>query len=143
MRRALRVERPDKGVGQEVLRQGTTVLFVSHNLRAITDLWRAVFDTSTERLGLGTIGLRAGEAFRCSVRLNLHLAPRTYRIGAAPYRHDIQPECYRWFPAATLFIGAGQDLRGVANLYPRVVAFEPVAASVGPGAPAGSSPPGG
>jgi len=198
---------------QEVLRQGTAVLFVSHNLRAVTDLcgralllergrlaadgeavrvvqtylghalagrrdvegrdayivrlavrgaggeaasfrsgerawvdidvtartacdrlsitlyaqdenWRGVFDTSTERLGQGTISLRPGEGFHCSVQLDLHLAPGTYQIGAALYRYDIQREYDRWFPAATLFVGADQDVRGIANLYPRVVAFE-------------------
>ena len=103
---------------------------LSVTLYAQDDNWRGVFDTSTERLGLGTIGLGAGESFHCSVQLDLHLAPGTYRIGAALYRYDIQREYDRWFPAATLFVGADQDVRGVANLYPRVVAFEPLAGPV-------------
>jgi len=103
---------------------------LSITLYAQDDDWRGVFDTSTERLGLGTISLGAGESFHCSVQLDLHLAPGTYRIGAALYRYDIQREYDRWFPAATLFIGADQDVRGVANLYPRVVAFEPLAGPV-------------
>jgi lipopolysaccharide transport system ATP-binding protein len=108
---------------------------LSITLYAADDDWRAVFDTSTERLGLGTIALQAGEAFHCSVQLDLHLAPGTYRIGAALYRYDIQREYDRWFPAATLFVGTDQDVRGVANLYPRVVAFEPGAPPAAPRAP--------
>ena len=199
---------------REVLRQGTTVLFVSHNLRAVTDLchralllergrvaaegpaaevvgtylshslagrrdvadrdahlarlvvrgrageggsfasgervwvdvevaartacerlsitlyladdeWRPVFDTSTERLGHGSFALRAGESFHVTMQLDLHLAPGTYRVGAALYRYDVQREYDRWFPAATLLVSADRDVRGVANLCPEVVAFGP------------------
>ena len=87
------------------------------------DDFRGVFDTSTERLGLGTFSLRAGEAFRCTLRLELHLAPGAYRVGVVLYRYDLQREYDRWFPAATLFVSADRDVRGVANLYPEVVAF--------------------
>jgi lipopolysaccharide transport system ATP-binding protein len=107
---------------------------LSITLYAVADDGRGVFDTSTERLGLSAFDLRAGGAFHCSVQLDLHLAPGTYRIGAALYRYDIQREFDRWFPAATLFVAADQDVRGVANLYPRVVAFEPAPAHVDPGA---------
>jgi len=91
-----------------------------------------VFNTSTERLGLGTFDLLAGGAFRCSIQLNLHLAPGTFYVGAAIVRYDIQREYDRWLPAATLLISADKDIRGIANLAPRVVTFEPVA---GPQAP--------
>jgi ABC-type polysaccharide/polyol phosphate transport system ATPase subunit len=85
-----------------------------------------VFGTSTERLGLGTFSLGAGESFHCSVQLDLHLAPGTYHLGAILYRYDIQREYDRWFPAASLFVATDRDVRGVANLYPKVVVFEPV-----------------
>lgn len=84
-----------------------------------------VFNTSTERLGLGTFSLGAGESFHCSVQLDLHLAPGTYQLGAALLRYDIQREYDRWFPAGSLLIATDRDVRGVANLYPKVVVFEP------------------
>jgi hypothetical protein len=84
-----------------------------------------VFDTSTERLGLGTFNLGAGESFRCSVQLDLHLAPGMYHLGVALIRYDVQWEFDRWFPAASLVVAADRDARGVANLYPKVVVFEP------------------
>jgi len=86
-----------------------------------------VFNTSTERLGLGTFDLRAGEAFRCSIQLALHLAPGTFYVGAAIVRYDIQREYDRWLPAATILVSADKDIRGIANLVPRVVTFEPAA----------------
>jgi len=82
-----------------------------------------VFDTSTQRLGLEAISLPAGESFHCSVELDLHLAPGTFHVGAALVRYDVQREYDRWFPAASLIVAADRDVRGIANLHPRVVAF--------------------
>ena len=108
---------------------------LSITLYAQDEEFRGVFDTSTERLGQGTITLGAGESFRCSVQLDLHLAPGTFYLGLALYRYDIQREYDRWSPAATIFIAADRDVHGVANLYPRVVAFEPGTASAAPREP--------
>jgi hypothetical protein len=94
----------------------------------------AVFDTLTERLDQGTIGLRASEAFHCSVLRDLHLAPGTYRLEAAQYRYDRQREYGRWFPTATLF-STDQDACRIADLYSRVVAFELGTAPVAPESP--------
>jgi len=110
---------------------------LSITLYAQDEEFRGVFDTSTERLGQGTITLGAGESFRCSVQLDLHLAPGTFYLGLALYRYDIQREYDRWSPAATIFIAADRDVHGVANLYPRVVAFEPGTAPAAPREPAG------
>lgn len=105
---------------------------LSITLYAQDERAHGVFDTSTERLGMDTFSLRAGESFRCSVQLDLHLAPGTFLIGAALIRYDIQREYDRWFPAASLFIATDRDVRGIANLYPRVVAFEPGPAPTSP-----------
>ncbi|HXY69201.1 MAG TPA: ABC transporter ATP-binding protein [Gemmatimonadales bacterium] len=94
-----------------------------------------VFDTSTERLGQRPIDLQAGGIFRCSVQLDLHLAPGTFHLGAILKRYDIEREYDRWAPAASIVIESDRDVRGVANLYPRVVAFEPGPASPGSGRP--------
>jgi hypothetical protein len=108
---------------------------LSITLYAEDETSRLVFNTSTERLGLATINLGAGESFHCSVQLDLHLAPGTYHVGVALFRYDIQHLHDQWFPAVTLLIAADRDVRGVANLYPRVVAFEPGPAPVPAGGP--------
>ena len=94
-----------------------------------------VFDTSTQRLGLDPIRLAAGESFHCSVQLDLHLAPGTFHVGAALIRYDVQREYDRLFPAASLVVASDRDVRGVANLYPRVVAFAPGPAPTQPARP--------
>lgn len=62
----------------------------------------------------------------------MHLAPGTFYLSLALYRYDIRKEYDGWSPAATLLITADRDVHGVANLYPRVVAFEPGAAPAAP-----------
>ncbi len=83
------------------------------------------FNTSSERLGAGTVTLRAGETFRCTFELDLHLAHGTFRVAAYLHRYDVGRQYDEWNPAATLFVAAAEDVRGVANLHPRVVAFGP------------------
>jgi lipopolysaccharide transport system ATP-binding protein len=84
------------------------------------------FDTSTERLGVAPVSLEAGETYRCTFRLQLHLAAGTFHLGVAAYRYDIQREYVTRFPAATFFVTADRDVRGVANLYPEVVKSDEV-----------------
>lgn len=80
-----------------------------------------IFDTSTERLGMATFCLDAGESRRFSFRLTLHLARGTFHIGTHVYRYNIQKMYDDRYPLATLFITSERDVRGVANLYPEVV----------------------
>jgi len=82
-----------------------------------------IFDTSTERLGQGTFDLGPGETFRCTFEFTMHLAHGTFHLGALIYRYDIQREYDAWNPAASLFVSTDRDVRGAANLYPRVTAF--------------------
>ena len=86
------------------------------------------FNTSTERLGMAAFTLEAGRRFRCTFQLTLHLAQGTFHFGLYLYRYDIQKQLDAWVPAATLFVSADQDVRGVVNLEPRVVVHEVVPA---------------
>lgn len=83
-----------------------------------------VFNTSTERLGHGTFSVDADRPFRCSFELDLHLPQGTFHFGVAVYRYDVQREYDRWSPCATIFVKSPVDVRGTANLYPRVVSHE-------------------
>ena len=84
-----------------------------------------MFHTSTERLGLGSFALAAGETFRCTFQVDLHLARGTFHLGAIVCRYDIQREYDYWCPAASLFITTDRDVGGAANLYPRSWPTEP------------------
>ena len=55
-------------------------------------------------------------------QLDMHLAVGTFHIGVYLYRYDIERELDRVLPAATFFMESEIDVRGGANLYPRVVA---------------------
>jgi lipopolysaccharide transport system ATP-binding protein len=85
--------------------------------------YQDAFNTSTERLGLDTISLKAGERFACTYQLDLHLAQGTFHVGVQLIRYDVQRVYDRWIPAASLFIKTDRDARGAANLYPLVTAF--------------------
>ncbi len=80
-----------------------------------------VMDTSTERLGHAAFDLEAGEMFRCTFELDLNLVSGTFYVSALIFRYDITTEYDRWLRAATLFITSDQDVRGVANCFPRVM----------------------
>jgi lipopolysaccharide transport system ATP-binding protein len=78
-----------------------------------------VFDTSTERLGLGTFSVKPRETVRCTFELDLHLVPGTFDMVVSLHRYDVNKTYDRWFPAATIFVKADRDVRGAANLRPR------------------------
>jgi hypothetical protein len=86
-----------------------------------------LFSTSTERLGAPPFTLDPGERISWTFELLLHFAPGTYHVGTSLYRYDVQRN-YGDFPGSTIFIHSEIDVRGVVNLYPRLVA---------PGAPFG------
>jgi lipopolysaccharide transport system ATP-binding protein len=79
-----------------------------------------IFNTSSERLGLAPMDLAAGEARSVSFELDMHLAPGTFHVAVYLYRYDVQKEYDRVLPAATFFVESDTDVRGSANLYPRV-----------------------
>jgi ABC-type polysaccharide/polyol phosphate transport system ATPase subunit len=82
----------------------------------------SVFHTSSERLGSPPIDLEAGQACTLTFELDMHLANGTFHVGVYLHRHAHQYEYDKVLPAATFFIGSEVDVRGSANLYPRVVA---------------------
>jgi len=81
-----------------------------------------VFNTSSERLGHDPITLAEGQDGSVTFEVDLHLANGTFHIGAYLYQYDIQRELDRVLPAATFFVASEVDVRGSANLYPKLVA---------------------
>jgi ABC-type polysaccharide/polyol phosphate transport system ATPase subunit len=82
------------------------------------------FNTSSERLGTPSISLKEGQSCTMTFELDMHLAVGTFHVGIYLYRYDLQREYDRALPAATFFIESDIDVRGSANLYPRVTACE-------------------
>ena len=80
------------------------------------------FNTSTERLAVPSVGLAAGQTCTVTFEVTLHLAVGTFHFGVYLYRYDLQREYDRALPAATFFVESDVDVRGTANLYPRVIA---------------------
>ena len=83
-----------------------------------------IFNTSSERLGHPPVDLAAGQSCTMTFELDLHLANGTFHIGGYLYRYDLEREYDRVIPAATFFVESDADVRGGANLYPRVVSTD-------------------
>jgi homopolymeric O-antigen transport system ATP-binding protein len=90
----------------------------------------SVFDTSSERLGCAPLTLAPGERARCTFEVDLHLGPGTYHLGVYLYRYDLQKEYDHLFPATSFVVASDRDVRGAANLYPRVADFAVTPASL-------------
>lgn len=82
-----------------------------------------VFNTSTERLDNRSVDLRQGETVTVTFELDMHLAVGTFHVGVYLYRYDKEHEFDRVLPGATFFVASEIDVRGCANLYPKVVAY--------------------
>jgi len=81
-----------------------------------------VFNTSTERLENRSFDLQPGQTVTVTFELDMHLAVGTFHIGVYLYRYDMEREFDRVLPGATFFMESDVDVRGSANLYPKLVA---------------------
>ena len=89
-------------------------------LQMLDESFGEVFNTSSERLGQAPVSLEQGQQCSMTFELDLHLANGTFHAGAYLYRYDIQRELDRVLPAATFFVASDVDVRGHANLYPKL-----------------------
>ena len=83
-----------------------------------------VFDTCTQRLGAGSISLAAGQTLRVTFELDVMLAQGTYHVNAFLHRYVTNRPYDRWTSAATFFVAATPEVRGVVTLHPRLAACE-------------------
>jgi hypothetical protein len=81
----------------------------------------SVFDTSTERLGLGNFALDAGDVYHCTFELTLNLANGIFHPSILVYRYDTQTAYDRWEPAAAISVSSETDVRGSAHCFPKVI----------------------
>src|ERR1017187_5150954 len=65
---------------------------LSLSLYITDEEYRSVFDTSTERLGLGNFTLEEGEGYTCTFELNLNMASGIFHPSILLYRYDTQTD---------------------------------------------------
>ncbi len=97
-----------------------------------------IFTTSTRRLGAGSLQLGAGDVVAVRIDLTLNLGPGSYHVDLRLYRYDREELYDHWPSAANFLVSSAIDIRGVANLKPRV-RFTPVPDAAQP--PAAPPPP--
>jgi lipopolysaccharide transport system ATP-binding protein len=97
---------------------------LSVSLYVTDERHQSIFDTSTERLGHGNFALEAGEVFTCTFELRLNLASGAFHPSILVYRYDTETEYDRRAPATTIYVSSDEDVRGTANLFPKVTRQE-------------------
>ncbi|HXZ86393.1 MAG TPA: Wzt carbohydrate-binding domain-containing protein, partial [Myxococcota bacterium] len=82
----------------------------------------ALFDTCTQRLGAGALALDAGETLEVTFELDLSLGEGTYHVNAFLHRYLTDKRFDSVTHAATFFVTGAHEVRGIANLHPRLTA---------------------
>jgi len=80
-----------------------------------------IFDTSTERLGCGSITLQPGQSYRCTFELTLNVAHGKFELCTEAFQCELEKIYDHKVPAATLFVGSSMAVRGAVNCFPRVI----------------------
>lgn len=102
------------------LRARTRCHKLSVSLYFTSDEYQNVFNTSTERLGLGNFTLEEGEVYTCTFELRLNMTGGVFHPSVTVYRYDNQTTYDQWAPATTIYIGVDEDVRGAVNCFPKV-----------------------
>jgi lipopolysaccharide transport system ATP-binding protein len=118
---AVRFGPGDKAWVDVTFRASRTCPEISVILEVLDEGLGRVCNTSSERLGHPPIDLEPGQACTLTFELDMHLANGTFHVSVQLYRHDHRYEYDRVAPAATFFVASNADVRGSANLYPKVV----------------------
>jgi lipopolysaccharide transport system ATP-binding protein len=87
-----------------------------------------VFNIDERRLGKEGFSVSAGDRVVVSYGLTVHLVPGVYYFAVYIYSYEIGREYDVRSPAATFYVRSNVDVRGVANLQPRVVRHDKIAA---------------
>jgi lipopolysaccharide transport system ATP-binding protein len=97
---------------------------LSVSLFITNDQFEGVFNTSTERLGLGNFNLAEGGAYKCTFELVMNMANGIFHPSILVYRYDTQTEYDALAPAATIYVSCENDVRGAVNCFPKVISQE-------------------
>ena len=88
-----------------------------------------IFDTATELLGITAFSLEKDEGYTCTFEVQLNMVSGLYHPSILINRNDIQAKYDRWAPAATIYVGTEEDVRGSVNCFPKVTRQEFLPAS--------------
>jgi hypothetical protein len=83
-----------------------------------------VFDTCTQRLGVGPLTLDREQTLTCTFELDLCLAQGTFHVNAFLHRYVTSQPYDVWRSAATFFVTGAPEVRGIVTLHPRLVRCE-------------------
>jgi lipopolysaccharide transport system ATP-binding protein len=97
---------------------------LSISLFITNDQFQGVFNTSTERLGLGNFSLGEGGVYKCTFELMMNMASGIFHPSILVYRYDTQTEYDALAPAATIYVSCENDVRGAVNCFPKVISQE-------------------
>jgi lipopolysaccharide transport system ATP-binding protein len=117
---SLQFESGEKAIFEVIISSNINCDNLSLSLTLDDDSHYNVFNSSTERISGKSFSIRAGETKKILFELQLHLAPGIYHAGTYIYRYDIEKEFDAKMNAATIYIKADKDIRGVVNLYPKI-----------------------
>jgi lipopolysaccharide transport system ATP-binding protein len=84
----------------------------------------SIIDTSIQRLGLDSFTVDEGVVFACTFEVHLNMVSGIYHPSILVMRNDTQTKYDRWEPAATIYVSADEDVRGVVHCFPKVVRQE-------------------
>lgn len=117
---SLQFESGEKAIFEVIISSNINCENLSLSLTLDDDSHYNVFNSSTERISGKSFSIRSGETKKILFELQLHLAPGIYHAGTYIYRYDIEKEFDAKMNAATIYIKADKDIRGVVNLYPKI-----------------------
>jgi lipopolysaccharide transport system ATP-binding protein len=117
---SLQFESGEKAIFEVHIRSNINCENLSLSITLEDDSHYNVFNSSTERISGKSFSVRSGETRKILFELTLHLAPGIYHAGTFIYRYDIEKEFDAKLNAATIYIKADKDIRGVVNLYPKI-----------------------
>ncbi len=92
-------------------------------LVCLNDQLYDVFNIDERRLGKQAFTVEAGERHVTTFALKMNLVRGAYHFNVHLYRYEIERDYDTVSPAATFYVRSSTDVRGVADLEPRVVQY--------------------
>lgn len=79
-----------------------------------------VFETTTERLGHGSISLEPGDVSTCTFEIQLNVTTGIFHLSVLLYNHATQSVLDEWPNAMAIYVSSPDDVRGSAHCFPKV-----------------------
>ena len=93
---------------------------LSVNMAVRDESFNLIFGVDTTRLQGGFLDFAPGQSRKITFELDMHVAPGSYFLNIALTRPDVGQLVDHRAPALNFVVHSDLDIRGVANLYPRM-----------------------